>query len=584
MSINEIHDRLQEEVELTQDEKDTIEALLDPVIWSENTLKNPDDPTKPLRLRKYQRVTLRFQPKEVINEKGELILEDRIKVYRMGRRLGKTVSLAIEALHKACTNHNFRILYIAPFESQCSLFFGMIEKLLNNSPIEATRFVRKPYMCQFKNGSTITAHTANVRSTRKGSTIRGAEGDLIIIDEMDHGIDEVINEVVMPILMGNNKATMICSSTPTGRRGLFYTWCTEGYKMGMKTFHYTSQESPKWTSESEKLAQKTMTRDQYIHEILADFGEALEGVFKHKDLDLIMKKYDCKKLKYNKKDNYYIMGIDWNERHGTCIVIVEKNKRSGHYRIFKNITVPRQEFTQLEGIAKILELHDKYHCDFIYADHGFGSTQIELLKKHGLENPMTKLHNIVKDIDYGGNIEIRDPISGALSKKPAKAFLVDNSVLAIEAKNISIPEDEDTEFGLIGQMRNFRVTKFSKSGHPVYEGKLNGVDNDHTLNAFMLALTGYTLEYGDINKYEVNTDIAYVKNIYQGMGYRRSNVQEENISKFVNLLKRVTPNFKQYENESNKKTSFISSHDIVRKNNVFEHIRRKKYGIKRDNI
>ena len=237
MNINELHDKLDVD-ELTPEDQLLLRALLDPVTWSETSLKDPENPTRPLDLRGYQQSTMRYQPISTINEMGKKILINRIKCYRFGRRTGKTVELAVEALWKTCTNHNFKVLYIAPFESQCNIFFNMIEKLMSGTSLQPERFVRKPFMCQFKNGSTITAHTANVRSTRKGSTIRGAEGDLIILDEMDHGMDEVVNEVIMPIFMGNNRATIIAASTPSGRRGLFYLWNVEGEKFRLQTIHY----------------------------------------------------------------------------------------------------------------------------------------------------------------------------------------------------------------------------------------------------------------------------------------------------------------------------------------------------------
>ena len=358
---------------LTKEQQDDLAAVLDPVIWCQATLKDPENPNKFLDFRDYQAEALSYNPYFIKNAKGELLLQNRIKVLRMGRRVGKTVLLAAEAIHKTSTNANFRIIYIAPFEAQCNIFFGIMEKMINGTVIKPTSFRKKPYFLQLPNGSTITGYTANVRSSRKGSSIRGAEGDHIIVDEMDHGIDEVINEVIMPIYMGNNITTITAASTPSGRRGLFYLWCNSSEELGIKEYYIPSQRSPKWNSESEKLALMTMTKEQYTHEILAEFGEAAEGVFRNIDLDAIMKTYDYKDLKRN-PENLYIMGVDWNETFGVCIVIIEKSKKTGFYRLFKHVIIEKQELTQLAGVNKIIDMHLRdCPCNFIYVDKGYGN-------------------------------------------------------------------------------------------------------------------------------------------------------------------------------------------------------------------
>jgi len=537
-------DNIKMDQPLTPEQEAEARAVLDPTIWCETILRDPENQMRDLSLRTSQKKVLSHQQYFVVNEKNEKVLRNRIKVLRMGRRLGKTVVLAAEALWKACTNNGCRVLYIAPFESQCTVFFGMIEKMLTNAPIKPTAFRQKPYFVKFANGSQIVGHTANVRSSRKGSSIRGAEGDHIIIDEMDYGIDDVINEVIMPIYIGNNLATVTAASTPTGRRGLFWLWCTNGHKMGIREFHHTSQESPKWNSESEEFCKRTMTQSQYIHEILANFGEELEGVFKNKDLDSCMRKYDYKDCKYNSQ-NLYVMGVDWNEKYGVSIVIVERSRKTGLYRVFRHEKIEKQELTQLTGVSRIVDIHLKeVPCNFIYVDHGFGATQIELLKKYGMDNPDSKLYQIVKDIEYGGKIITKDPVTKEEIERPAKPFLVHNTQMVVENHQIFMPEEEDTDFGIIGQMRNFRVSKFSSTGNPVYEGKLNGQDNDHSLNSLFLALMGFMLELAAEAKIPITTQVASIMNFHIPRAPARDEVPSENITRFMDIMKRNAPNLK----------------------------------------
>ena len=532
-NIDSIH---KEVVQMSDDDKALLALLTDPVAWSEAILRDPDNPNKPIRLRWYQKEALRHQPEEVVDETGKLILINRIKQYRMGRRIGKSIMLSVEAVYKAATNHNFQVLYIAPFESQCIVFFNMIEKLIANTAIIPKRFVRKPFRVEFENGSTISAHTANVRSSRKGSSIRGAEADLLLIDEMDHGIDEVVTEVIMPIFMGNKTSAMVSASTPSGRRGLFYTWSSEGSKMGIKEFHYPSTISPNWDEKAAALYRRTLTREQYVHEVESEFGTYMEGVYRHKDLDIAMSKYNYADCKYDPKCQY-IMGVDWNENFGVCIVIVEMN-RIGKYRIVLSKIVEKQEFTQMQGVNEIIRLHrEEWPCNYIYVDRGYGNTQIELLKSYGMQNKSSNLVNIVKEIDYGSTLEIRDPISNQKVSKPAKSFMVNNSCLVLESHNISIPEEEDQEYGIIGQMRNFRISRISNTGVPVYEGD----NNDHSLNAVLLALTGFMLEYENHDTYKPIDTIALIKRFNVPRDIRRETVDPSMII-FKQMIKDVNGN------------------------------------------
>ena len=289
----------------------------------------------------------------------------------MGRRIGKSLMIAVECIWKTCTNSNFKVIYVAPYESQCEMIFGMMNRLLEGSIMTPVRNVRKPYIMEFANGSYIRGYTANVRAVKKGSTIRGAEANHIVVDEMDFGMDEIVNEILMPIYIGNDKCTITAASTPTGRRGIFYTWCTKAKELGMREFYAPAYISPRWTKESEKLAKATMTRDQYVHEVCADFGVEMEGVYRNSDLLEVMKPYTYDSLKY-KSGNRYVMGVDWNEQYGVRIVINEVLP-DGTVRLFLHEKVEKQDFIQTVSVAKIIDIQmNEVKCDFIYVDKGYG--------------------------------------------------------------------------------------------------------------------------------------------------------------------------------------------------------------------
>ena len=190
----------------------------------------------------------------------------------------------------------------------------------------------------------------------------------------------------------------------------------------------------------------------------------------------------------------------------------------------------------------------------------------------------TKLDKIVKDIDYGGNIDVRDPVTGVKDAKPAKPFLVENALINIESKSLTIPEEEDTEYGIVGQMRNFRVKRLSNIGHPIYTGEYNGRDNDHSLNALMLAFLGFTMEFGEMTRYDVSSHVANVTNVYTKLGIKRETIETENTSIFRNILRRNTPNFKNRDIVYNKPQMVNTRMEELQR------FRRRKYGTGRENI
>jgi len=135
---------------LTEEELQEAKILMSPWLFAEAFLQDPMDPLKPLRLRKYQRN----------------ILKDRHfrKILRMGRRTGKTVVLAIEAVYKAFTYHNRQILIVTAYEGQLDEIFNNIDHLCFDShkiKNSISRVTRKPHKVELLNGSVITGNVGN---------------------------------------------------------------------------------------------------------------------------------------------------------------------------------------------------------------------------------------------------------------------------------------------------------------------------------------------------------------------------------------------------------------------------------------
>ena len=113
---------------------------------------------------------------------------------------GKTETMIVEGLHKVCTNKNFRILYVTPYENQVNLIFMRMREIIQDSPLiknDVVRMKNSPYMIEFKNGSTIMGFTTGASSGQGAASIRGQRADWIFLDEIDYMAENDFSTVAM---------------------------------------------------------------------------------------------------------------------------------------------------------------------------------------------------------------------------------------------------------------------------------------------------------------------------------------------------------------------------------------------------
>ena len=488
------------------EQMEMLRILSDPVLFAETFLKDPTKPDQPLLLRDFQKKMLRSKAQK--------------RLSRIGRRSGKTVSLAVDAIYHAFTNSHFQILIACPFQSQVKLVFDTLNRLIKDSDFidSSIRNNRtNPYEIVFHNGSAILGFTAGSSTGQKGGNIRGQNANYMILDEFDFLSEEAI-EAIIAILATEKETKIWVSSTPSGKRETFFKWATDGV-FGFKCFHYPSYVSPQYTAEADKLFRATLTEGGYEREILAEFGEETEGVYRHSDIEECIYVYD-----YGDPNpgNPKVLGIDWNSEvvgcelcsveylqnpeeleffRGTTLHWNEQTKRreeitettralvSNKYKVFRMDTISKKNYTLTQAVETAIRLYRKYRYDCIYIDKGYGAMAEETLRERSRELGLD-LHDRLQAIDFGSTIEkARDPITKKLVKKRAKYFMVENSVRVVEDHNLVMPVLEDDQNRLIGQMREYRVERRNESGVPVYSK-----GNDHKLDALNLAMLGFRLE------------------------------------------------------------------------------------------
>ena len=108
-----------------------------------------------------------------------------------------------------------------------------------------------------------------------------------------------------------------------------------------------------------------------------------------------------------------------------------------------------------------------------------------MLRKH--------LGEKVKGVFYGSSIEVRDPLTNVLEKKPLKPFLIGQTTLLLERGQLRIPSKETSEI-IHRQMTNFRVVNVSRNTNiPIYTD-----EDEHGLDAMVFALYAFMNEYPEL--------------------------------------------------------------------------------------
>jgi len=446
------------------------------------------------------------------------------KVLRAGRRLGKTVSMSLLLLHYSYTNKNAKSIVIAPMKAQVEVIYKEILKYASNSELVKQSIIRSvtspQFVIEFSNGSQISFFTSGMRSGGRSDVVRGQEAHLIVLDELDYmHPDDLIAVMAMLQKTDENQPDkiLIGASTPTGKREIFYAWCTDIDNTGIfKEFWFPSYVNPMMTNDTERELRLQYTSEMaYRHEVEADWGENAEGVYPRRFIDaaFVDPGWDYHPRREEQKAKY-VFGVDWDKYGaGVNIVVLEVNEKaskpefSGRVRLAYREETLREEYTLTKAVERIIQLNEIFLPEHIYVDRGFGEVQIELLHKYGAENRLSGLATKVKGISSAENIEIRDPFTQQKMKKEIKPFMVD-SVRQMLEKNELIFPTQDTE--LYKQLSAYVVARKTASGRPVYEA--SGTAQDHAHDALMLACHAINENYGELMKSRVSTKVVAIGN------------------------------------------------------------------------
>jgi replicative DNA helicase len=504
------------------EKKNMKEIFSDPVKWAQVFLRifNPVSKKEEPWLARWYQVQMLRDP-------------SLKKVYRCGRRTGKTETMVVDMLWRACTKRNYRVVVVTPFENQIRLIFMRINEILRTSPLIAGEVItntKNPYIIKFKNESAIVGFTAG----NDAASVRGQKADWIYLDEVDY-MSDVCYDAVTTIGAERADIGITMSSTPTGKRSHFYDACVNP-KLGFIEHYHPSMHNPNWCTRMEAEFRAQLTAQAYVHEIEAEFGTQDTGVFPKDRLEasLTFENYAYNELTYEQRHTcernnifpkmlmfdevrrpdynpFRTMGVDWDKfGASSSIIILEFNVIKQKFQVIKRVEVPRAEYSYDKAVNTIIELNEIYKPAFIYCDAGAGEYQIEALHIHGDKHPASGLKTKVQRWQFSQSIEMPDPITHEIVKHPVKQLMVNQLTLAFERDRLMLsPFDEI----LYTQLINYEVEKFSGNDHiPVYTSK-----DEHFIDALGLAYLAMVLEFkeltGTIKDMEVSTKMSFSSKI-----------------------------------------------------------------------
>jgi len=211
---------------------------------------------------------LDFEPFEY---QQKLLLDQNPRIVAcMGRQTGKTTTIAVKAVHYAYTRPNSTVLITSPSLRQSMIMFDRILSFIFRSPYLPASIVRKTRtIIQLSNGSQIVALPCSE------NLLRGYTAHLIIMDEAAFMPEEVITQVVFPMLSTTN-GSAIFLSTPWGRDHFFYrAFMDPNYSV----HRIKSSDCPLIKPEFLEEMRRNMTDQAYRMEYEAEFVEAASCYF-----------------------------------------------------------------------------------------------------------------------------------------------------------------------------------------------------------------------------------------------------------------------------------------------------------------
>jgi len=377
-----------------------------------------------------------------------LLSEAQTKIAACGRRWGKTEAAAVDVATTALQHRNCIQMIVSPTYDQSRLIFDRIERLmLGLEPIrKRVHVVRTPYPRLTVLGSLITARTAD----EDGRNLRGHCADRVIVDEAAYVRENVINEVIRPML-ADRDGQLIMISTPFGKNH-FYRAFVKGKseeRAGDSRRRCASFTFPSWTNPNISAVyveeqRRELSPRQFAVEYEAQFLDDCNAVFEWENIERAIVGGSMRSTDYE----VVVAGVDW-ARYGDYTAVVAVGVADGR-------------------------------CEVVGMDrfNGIGWAQqtdrvVEFLRTHRVCAVLTDRTSVGDPLTEQLQSRLWDmAVEGYTFTSSSKRELVDELALRFAHGTISIPRDEQ----LITELQYFEY-ELTDSGN-VRLGARSGYHDD----------------------------------------------------------------------------------------------------------
>ena len=377
---------------------------------------------------------------------AKLLEDDKKRIVAcMGRQTGKTTTIAMKAIYFADTNPNVTVLITSPSLRQSMIMFDRIAILVYSTPRLRNKIVRATRtLVHFENGSRIIALPCSE------NLLRGYTAQMVICDEASFMPEEVITQVIFPML-STTDGYAIFLSTPWGKDHFFYrAFVNPAYSV----HKVKSSECPLIKQEFLEEMKANMTREAYLMEYEAEFVEALNSYFPQ---DLIRKCVElAQKLGVELYGSLeavfptgdYYAGVDFGKLQDYSVITVLKREGDILKLVYLYQFPLETPYTQV--IGHLVRAHQKFKFRKVFVDQtGVGEPVLEEIRNQGLSN-----------------------VEGLKFTVQTKEDLLSNLKIAMEQNRLAIPYHRQ----LCTQI-NEQQYAYSKSGHLQFSHPTNSHDD-----------------------------------------------------------------------------------------------------------
>jgi len=387
---------------------------------------------------------------------AKLLEDDKKRIVAcMGRQTGKTTTIAMKAIYFTDTNPNVTVLITSPSLRQSMIMFDRIATFVYSTPRLRNKIVRATRtLIHFENGSRIIALPCSE------NLLRGYTAQMVICDEASFMPEEVITQVIFPML-STTDGYAIFLSTPWGKDHFFYrAFVNPAYSV----HRVKSSECPLIKREFLEEMKANMTREAYLMEYEAEFVEALNSYFPQ---DLIRKCVELAQklgvelygsLEAVFPSGDYYAGVDFGKLQDYSVVTVLRREGDVLKLVYLYQFPLETPYSQV--IGHLVRANQKFRFRKVLVDQtGVGEPVLEELRNQGSSN-----------------------VEGLKFTVETKEELLSNLKIVMEQNRLAIPYHRQ----LCTQI-NEQQYAYSKSGHLQFSHPTNSHDD----MLWSLALSAY---------------------------------------------------------------------------------------------